>query len=63
MENDIRMIMRQTNYTEEEAMICLDKHKTVEAVIKEYLGVKEKPQEKLSVNQGIFKALREFIDN
>jgi hypothetical protein len=59
----IKMLMRQTTYTEEEAKDCLERNKTVEACIKEYLGVSVKPEEKISVNQGIFKALREFIDN
>ncbi len=58
----ISAIMRQTNYTREEATIALDKHNTLEAVIKDYLGVVDKPSQPVSVNQGIFKSIRQFID-
>jgi len=58
----IESIMRQTNYTKEEALLSLERNKTVEASIKEYLGVPEKKDNPISVNQGIFKSLREFID-
>jgi len=62
MDHPIETIMRQTNYTREEAVLSLDRNKTVEACIKEYLGVSEKKEEVVSVNQGIFKSLRDFID-
>ena len=55
MDEDIHFIMRQTNYTEEEAIQSLYRNKTVENVIKEYLGVVKKEPEPISVNQGIFK--------
>ena len=58
----IAEIMRQTTYTREEAIESYEKNKTVEGCIKEYLGVPMKKEEVVSVNQGIFKALREFID-
>ena len=58
----ISAIMRQTNYTREEAIEALEKHKTLEAVIKDYLGVTEKPNVPVSVNQGIFQSIRNFID-
>ena len=58
----IEEIMRQTTYTREEAIASFEKNKTVEGCIKEYLGVPVKKEEPTSVNQGIFKALREFID-
>jgi hypothetical protein len=61
-DNPIDSIMRQTNYTREEAMVSLEKNKSVEGCIKEYLGVPKKKEESISVNQGIFKSLREFID-
>lgn len=62
MDHPIETIMRQTNYTREEAVLSLERNKTVEACIKEYLGVAEKKEEPVSVNQGIFKSLRDFID-
>jgi len=61
--SDVAFLMRQTNYTEEEAKHALDKHKTLEGAIKEYLGVTKKEPEPISVNQGIFKSIRDFIDN
>jgi hypothetical protein len=60
--NPIDSIMRQTNYTKEEALLSLERNKTVEASIKEYLGIPEKIDKPISVNQGIFKSLRDFID-
>jgi hypothetical protein len=60
--NPIESIMRQTNYTKEEAVLSLERNKSVEASIKEYLGVPEKKENPISVNQGIFKTIREFID-
>lgn len=62
-DNPINSIMRQTNYTREEATLSLERNKSVEGCIKEYLGVPTKKEEPVSVNQGIFKSLREFIDN
>ncbi len=61
-DNPIEMIMRQTNYTHEEAILSLERNTTVEACIKEYLGVAPKKEEVVSVNQGIFKSIRDFID-
>jgi hypothetical protein len=60
--NLIDEIMRQTTYTREEAILSFEKNKTLEGCIKEYLGVPIKKDEPTTVNQGIFKALREFID-
>lgn len=59
----IAVVMRQTQYTREEAEASLQRNSTIEACIKEYLEVKEKPSESVTVNQGIFKSIREFIDN
>ncbi len=58
----IETIMRQTNYTREQAIESLEKNKTIEKCIKEYLGVPEKKDVAVSTNQGIFKSLRNFID-
>ena len=60
---EIETLMRQTNYTREQAQESLERNKTVEQSIKEYLGVLPKPEPPISVNQGIFKSIREFIDN
>ena len=58
----VAVLMRQTQYTREEAESALQKN-SLETCIKQYLEVKEKPPEVVSVNQGIFKSIREFIDN
>jgi len=60
---DIACLMRQTNYTEEEAIQSLERNKTIENAIKEYLGIVKKESTPISVNQGIFKSIRDFIDN
>jgi len=54
--------MRQTNYTKEEAIQSIERNKTLDVAIKEYLGVKPKEPVPISVNQGIFKSIRDFID-
>ena len=59
----IDCLMRQTNYTKEEAVESIKRNKTLDVAIKEYLGVTKKEPVTISVNQGIFKAIREFIDN
>lgn len=59
----IDCLMRQTNYTKEEAIESIQRNKTLDVAIKEYLGVTKKEPATISVNQGIFKAIREFIDN
>ncbi len=61
--DSVAILMRQTQYTREEAEAALQRNPSIEVCIKEYLEVKEKPREPVSVNQGIFKSLRDFIDN
>ncbi len=63
MENEVLILMRQTNYTKEEAEQSLARNQTVEKAIQEYLGVLPKPEPTMTVNQGIFKSLRTFIDD
>lgn len=60
----IDVILRQTNYTRDEA---IDKLKVFEFneinVIKDYFGIKDKkPVAKASVNQEIYKQLRTHLD-
>lgn len=59
----IDCLMRQTSYTKEEAIESIQRNKTLDVAIKEYLGVKPKEPVPMSVNQGIFKSIRDFIDN
>jgi len=64
--NNIHIILRQTNYSEEEAREKLFEHNNdYVAVIKAYLGVKQntsKPEIK-SVNQEIYKQMRVKLDS
>jgi hypothetical protein len=60
LNEDYKILMRQTTYTEEE---CKEKllTKTLDECIKEYLGVSKKEEKKVSTNQNIFKVIREFF--
>jgi hypothetical protein len=57
---DYKILMRQTTYTEDE---CKEKllTKSLDECIKEYLGVSKKEEKKGSTNQNIFKVIREFF--
>jgi len=57
---DYKILMRQTNYTEEEAKEKL-LTKTLDECIKEYLGIVNKEEVKGTTNQNIFKVIREFF--
>ena len=61
----IDIICRQTTYTKEEATTKLELHNNnISAVLKEYLGVKEKPEQKQqSINQQIYSELRTFMND
>jgi hypothetical protein len=59
--SDICIIMRQTNYTKEEAEFYFEKFGSVEKCIHHYLGIKPKEEPKLSTNQKIFKSIRDFF--
>ena len=55
----IQLIMRQTNYTEEEALNKLiEFNYDVVKTIKSYFNIVEKKEKVLSVNQEIYKHLR-----
>jgi hypothetical protein len=57
---DYKILMRQTTYTEED---CKEKllTKSLDDCIKEYLGVSKKEEQKGTTNQNIFKVIREFF--
>ena len=67
MENseNIEIILRQTDYTQEVAIEKLNQHNNdYVKVIKEYLGIVEKKPEKIkSTNQAIYKELRINLNN
>lgn len=60
LNEDYKILMRQTTYSEEE---CKEKllTKTLDECIKEYLGVTKKEDKKGTTNQNIFKTIREFF--
>ena len=64
IDKKIQLVMRQTNYNNEEA---LDKLKIFQfdelKVIKDYFGITEKKSSKInSVNQEIYKQIRSHLD-
>jgi hypothetical protein len=59
--SDINIIMRQTNYTKEEACKLFSELGSVEKCIHHYLGIKPKEEPLLSTNQKIFKSIRDFF--
>lgn len=56
----IKMLMRQTTYTREEAIASFEKNKTIDKCIESYLGY-EKKEDPITTNQAIFKTIREFL--
>jgi len=59
--DEIKIIMRQTTYTREEAEKLLVELGSVEKCIAHYLGIKPKGEPQLSTNQKIFKSIRDFF--
>lgn len=57
----VAILMRQTTYTREEALISLKENGSIEKCISKYLGIKPKIEQEMSNNQKIFKSIREFI--
>jgi hypothetical protein len=64
MKNEmIKIIMRQTDYNEEQARESLIRNNTIEKCIEEYLGTIKKPDTKpVSTNQAIYKTIREWMN-
>jgi superfamily I DNA and RNA helicase len=60
-DSDIDIIMRQTNYTRDEAYTLFSQVGSVEKCIHHYLGIKPKEEPNLSTNQKIFKSIRDFF--
>ena len=59
--DEIKIIMRQTTYTREEAEKLLVELGSVEKCIAHYLGIEPKGEPQLSTNQKIFKSIRDFF--
>jgi len=57
------MIIRQTNYTDEEARDKLIEHNNDSmTVIREYMDIKKEPNTKKTLNQQIYKEIRKQLD-
>jgi hypothetical protein len=64
IEGKIQTVMRQTDYNEETAREKLSEHDFDEiATIKSYLGITKKKESIKSVNQEIYKQLRNKLDS
>jgi hypothetical protein len=65
MSQEISMIMRQTNYSEEVAKNKLNQHNNnIMKVIEEYMGIKEeKKAPMVSVNQEKYNHFRKLMDS
>lgn len=59
--HEIGIIMRQTNYTKEEAETLFKELGSVDKCIEQYLGIKPKGEPTISTNQKIFKSIRDFF--
>jgi len=61
MEN-VKIVMRQTNYTEMEALEALKQNSDdVIKTIESYMEIKPPEQEKKTTNQGIYAGIRELL--
>jgi len=64
LEKSIKIILSQTNYNEEEALLKLKEFDYNEInVIKDYLGIKIDEKQLKSINQEIYKQIRLSLDN
>ena len=64
LKTKVPLVCRQTNYTEEEALIKLQQHDNDEIkVIKEYMGITTKKEAPIkSLNQEMYKQIRHTLD-
>ena len=60
--DEIAILLRNTNYSREVCTEKLEIHGSVEAVIKDYLGVRPEKVTSRTVNQGIYTSIRNFLD-
>lgn len=60
----VEMVMRQTTYTYEETKDKLKQYNNdYMLLIKDFYGIKKKEGKNLTINQGIFKEIRDMMDN
>jgi hypothetical protein len=61
-EEIVKIIMRQTDYTREQAEESFNRNKTIEKCIEEYLGyVSKKDNNTTSTNQAIYSSIRNWL--
>jgi N-acetylmuramic acid 6-phosphate (MurNAc-6-P) etherase len=67
LEKNIQIVMRQTDYDMSKAKMKLEEYDNdVQSVLMEYMGVnmqekKKKKEESMTMNQKIFKSIRDFF--
>ena len=62
--DNVKIVMRQTNYSKEEAEDALEKYNNnVIQVIENYMDIQKKEPVKLTTNQGIYAEIRELMSN
>ena len=63
--SQIHLILRQTNYSQKEAIMEFKKNADVELVIKKYYGIASKKLDNTvnNLNQQIYSEIRNFLDN
>jgi|TARA_B110000114_G_C14736509_1_gene255390 hypothetical protein len=59
LETFTQKLMRQTNYDEKQCNKLFEENKTLEQCIILYLNIEKKQEKELSMNQKIFKVIRE----
>ena len=62
--DNVKIVMRQTNYTKDEAEEALTKYNNnVIQVIENYMDIQKKKPVQLTTNQGIYAEIRELMSN
>ena len=67
LEKNIKIVMRQTDYDMSKSKMKLEEHDNdVQSVLMEYMGVnmqekKKKEEKSMTMNQKIFKSIRDFF--
>ena len=60
----LEVVLRQTNLEELEAKKMLEENDfNPILVLKKHFGIKEKEERKISINQGVYKGIREMMDD
>ena len=64
LDENVSIILRQTDLTEEDAKKCLQKHNgDYVKVLEEFFGIKKTEKKTSTVNQQIYKEIRTVMDD